>query len=93
VGHTTGASVLVAALLDALRKLHNRGVIMAWVIAAFHCRRVLPLVERRLCLDEITLKASVVSSRMASDALTTDDLLKRVKGTVVNHLGPLVMFW
>jgi hypothetical protein len=77
-----GASVLAAILLDALRKLHNRGVITAWVIAAFHCRRVLPLVERRLRLDEMMLEASMESSRMALDALTTNDLLKKVKGMV-----------
>jgi hypothetical protein len=32
--------------------------------------------------DEMTLEASLESSRMAPTTLTTDDLLKRVKGTV-----------
>jgi hypothetical protein len=50
--------------------------------AAFHRKRVLALVERRLRLDKMTLEASVESSRMASTALSTDDLLRWVKGTV-----------
>jgi hypothetical protein len=54
---------------------------------------VLPLVERRLCLDEMTPEASVEISRMASATLTTDDLLKRVKGTVgkVDYTAPVPM--
>jgi hypothetical protein len=39
--------------LDALRKLHDRGLTTARVVAVFHRRRVLPLVERRLRLDEM----------------------------------------
>jgi hypothetical protein len=43
---------------------------------------VLPLADRRLCLDEMTPDASVESSWMASDALSTNELLRQVKGTV-----------
>jgi hypothetical protein len=49
---------------------------------AFHRRRVLPLTNRWLRLDEMTYEASVESSRMASAALPTDELLQWVKGTV-----------
>jgi hypothetical protein len=52
------------------------------VATVFHRRRVLPLTERRLCLDEMRLNASMESSSMASTALSTDELLWRVKGTV-----------
>jgi hypothetical protein len=54
----------------------------ARVVVAFHRRRVLPLNERRLHLDDMTLEASVESSRMASAALSNDELLRRVKGMV-----------
>lgn len=40
------------------------------------------MVERRVRLDEMTPKASMESSRMALAALSTDELLRRVKGTV-----------
>jgi hypothetical protein len=71
-------------LLDALRRLQDRRFTIARVAAAFHCRRVLTLAERRLCLDEITTEASVESSRMASTALSIGKLLRRVKGMVGN---------
>jgi hypothetical protein len=68
--------------LKSLRKLWDRGPTVAGVIAAFHKQRVLPLADHRLCLDEMSHEASVESSRMASDALSTDELLWRMKGTV-----------
>jgi hypothetical protein len=79
---TTGALGPAAALLDALRKLRDRGLTLVEVVAAFHRRRVLSLVERHLGLDKMTHEDSMESSRMALAALTTDDLLKRVKGMV-----------
>jgi hypothetical protein len=69
-------------LLDALRRLWDHGLTAAGVVAAFHQRRVLSLTDRRLRLDEMTPEASVESSRMASIAFPTDELLRRVKGTV-----------
>jgi hypothetical protein len=54
----------------------------AGVVAAFHRRRVLPLVERRLRLHEMKPEAEVESSRMPSATLPTDDLLKQVTVTV-----------
>jgi hypothetical protein len=42
---------------------------------AFHRRRVLPLDDRRLRLNEMTPEASVESSWMALAALPTDKLL------------------
>jgi hypothetical protein len=43
---------------------------------------VLPLAERRLRLDKMMHEALVENSRMASATLTTNDLLKWVKGMV-----------
>ena len=48
--------------LEALRKLWDRGPTTTGVVAAFHRRRVLPLADRRLYLDEMTPEASVESS-------------------------------
>jgi hypothetical protein len=69
-------------LLEALRKLWDRGLTAAGVVASFHRWRVLPLVERRLRLCKMTPEAELESSRMSSVTLTTDDLMRRVKGTV-----------
>jgi hypothetical protein len=43
---------------------------------------VLLLVEWHLCLDEMTPEAYVESSRMTLAALSIDEVVKRVKGTV-----------
>jgi hypothetical protein len=48
------------------------------VIAAIHCRRVLPLAERRLPLWEMTPEADLEGSRMSSDPLPFDVLHGRV---------------
>jgi hypothetical protein len=61
--------------LDALRRLWEHGLTAVGVIAAFHQRRALPLIEHQLRLDEMTLDGSMESSRMASAALSTDELL------------------
>lgn len=39
-------------------------------------------MERRLRLDEMTPEASMESSRMALAALSTNELLKRIKGAM-----------
>jgi hypothetical protein len=65
-------------MLDALQRLRNRGLTATGVIATFHHRRVLPLVEWWLRLHEMMLEAKVESSRMLSATLTIDDLIKRV---------------
>jgi hypothetical protein len=69
-------------LLDALQWLRDYGFTAAKVVTAFDRGRVLPLTECQLRLDEMTPKASVESSRMSSAALSTDELLRWVKGTV-----------
>jgi hypothetical protein len=70
------------SLLDALRWLQDHGLTAAEVIATFHRRRLLPLTGRQLRLDDMTPEASVESSRMASVALPTNELLRWVKGTM-----------
>jgi hypothetical protein len=61
--------------LDALRRLRDRRLTATGVVAAFHRRRMLLLIERQLRLDEMTAVASLESSLMASVAHSTDELL------------------
>lgn len=74
-------------------RLRDCGLTAAGVVAAFHQTRVLPLVERWLRLDEMTSGASVESSWMASAALSTDKLLRRVKAMVgkADYTAPVLM--
>jgi hypothetical protein len=46
------------------------------VAAAFHHRRVLPLTQRRLRLDEMTPEASFVGSRMSHESLSLDEVAR-----------------
>jgi hypothetical protein len=65
-------------LLKALEALRKGGLNAAGVIAAIHCRRVLPLGERRLRLWEMTPEADLEGSRMSLDPLPIDVLHGRV---------------
>jgi hypothetical protein len=56
-------------LLNALRRLRQRGLMAGMVAAAFHHRRVLPLTQRRLQLDEMMSEASLEGSRMSHESL------------------------
>jgi hypothetical protein len=58
-------------LLDVLRRLHQHGLTAGMVAAVFHRRRVLPLTQRRLWLDEMTPEASLEGSRMSHESLST----------------------
>jgi hypothetical protein len=65
-------------LFKALEVLRKGGLTAAGVIAAIHRWRVLPLVERRLLLWEMTPEADLEGSRMSSDPLPVDVLHGRV---------------
>jgi hypothetical protein len=69
-------------ILQALQKLRDAGLTATGVVAAIHCRRVLPLAERRLRLAEMRPRVDLEDSRMSSTSLSADDLLKRVTNTV-----------
>jgi hypothetical protein len=56
-------------LLDTLRRLHQHGLTAGMVAAAFHRWRVLPLMQRRLRLDEMTPEVSLEGSRMSHESL------------------------
>jgi hypothetical protein len=69
-------------LLEALQRLRDGGLTAAGVVAAFHRRRVLPLAEQRLPLSEMKPGIDLEGSQMSSASLSTDDLRRRVAGTV-----------
>jgi hypothetical protein len=69
-------------LLKALEKLREGGLTAAGVVAAIHRRRVLPLMERRLPLWEMTPGVDLEGLQMSSDPLPADDLRRWVAGTV-----------
>jgi hypothetical protein len=69
-------------LLKALEELRGKGLTAAGVVAAIHCRRVLPLTERRLPLWEMTSGVDLKGLQMSSDPLPTDDLHRWVADTV-----------
>jgi hypothetical protein len=52
------------------------------VAAAFHHRRVLPLTQRRLRLDEMTPEASLEGSRMSYESLSLDEVARRARWMV-----------
>jgi hypothetical protein len=69
-------------ILCALQKLQAKGLTAAGVVAPIHRRRVLPLAERQLRLSEMKPGVDLEGSRMSSTPLSTDDLLRRIAGTV-----------
>jgi hypothetical protein len=69
-------------LLKALEELREGGLTAAGVVAAIHRWRVLPLMERRLPLWEMTPGVDLEGLQMSSDALPADDLRRWVVGTV-----------
>jgi hypothetical protein len=64
-------------LLDALRRLCQRGLTVGMVAIAFHRRRVLPLMQRRLRIDEMTSGVSLEGSRMSHETLSLDEVARR----------------
>jgi hypothetical protein len=50
---------------------------MGMVAAAFHHRRVLPLMKRRLRIDEMTPDISLEGSWMSHETLPLDEVARR----------------
>jgi hypothetical protein len=64
------------SLLDALRRLHQRGLTAGMVAAAFYCRRVLPLMQRRLQINKMTPDALLEGSQMSHETLPLDEVAR-----------------
>jgi hypothetical protein len=52
------------------------------VAAAFHCRRVLPLMQRRLQIDEMTPSIPLEGSQMSHETLPLDEVARRAQWLV-----------
>jgi hypothetical protein len=52
------------------------------VVVAFHRRRVLPLMQRRLRIDEMMSKALLEGSRMSHESLPLDEVARRARWMV-----------
>jgi hypothetical protein len=81
-GATRGKQEKLQPLLEALQRLRYGGLTATGVVAAIHCRRVLPLAERRLPLSKMKPGVDLEGSRMSSASLSADDLRRRVTCTV-----------
>jgi hypothetical protein len=64
-------------LLEALRRLRQPGLTAGMVATAFHRRRVLPLMQRRLRIDEMTPEVLLEGSRMSHETLPLDEVARR----------------
>ena len=78
---------------DALRHLAKKGLRAATVIANFHRQRVLPLMERKLAIFQLTSKASVEGSRMSAEDLPHGIATARAKSAVTNFPSDPADLW
>jgi hypothetical protein len=69
-------------LLNALWRLRQRGLMAGMVAAVFHHRRVMPLTQRRLRLDQMTPEAPLEGSRMSHESLPLDEVAQRARRMV-----------
>jgi hypothetical protein len=69
-------------LLDVLRRFRQRGLTAGMVAAAFHHRRVLPLMQHRLQIDEMTSEALLEESQMSHESLPLDEVVRRARWMV-----------
>jgi hypothetical protein len=66
-------------LLDARRRLQQRGLTAGMVAAVFHRRRVLPLMQRRLRIDEMMTDVSLEGSQMSHETLPLDEVARHAR--------------
>jgi len=78
---------------DVLRRLANKGLTAAIVVANFHQRRVLPLMERRLPLFKMTEAAPSEGSRMMAELLSREIATQRAGRTVAPPPSGLGDLW
>jgi hypothetical protein len=77
------------SLLAALRSLAARGLIAATVLAFLHHQRIVPLMERPLCVFKMTETADPVAlarSRMLPSPLQREYALTRARSAVDTRL-------
>ena len=78
---------------NALQHLVKRGLTAAAIIANFHRQRVIPLMERKLPIFELTSKAVAVGSRMSSVLLPLDAAAQRARSAVARFSSDPADLW
>ena len=69
-------------LLEGLERLRSRCLTAAVVVAAFHHRRVLPLMALWRCLFEMRPDEPIEGIWMSASTLSDGEILRRVRETV-----------
>ena len=69
-------------LLEGLARLRGHGLTAAVVVAAFHRRRVLPLMARRRRLFEMKPGEPIEGTQMSSSTFSDEEILRQVGETV-----------
>ena len=73
-------------LLEGLERLRGHGLMAAMVVAAFHRRRVLPLMAQRRRLFDMRPDEPIEGIQMSATALSDEVVLRRVRETVDGKL-------
>ena len=71
-----GGQPKLQPLLEGLQRLQDRHLTVVVVVAAFHSRRVLPLMARRRRLLEMRPDDSIVGIRLSASALSDEEILR-----------------
>jgi hypothetical protein len=80
-------------LRECIRILRQEGVDAAAVVAAFHRRRLLPLMDRPLYMWEMRSSADLHGTRMSSGTLSGEALMRRIRdalGTNAPEVPPAI---
>ena len=78
---------------DVLQCLADKGLTVAIVIAHFHRRRVLPLMERKLPLFQMMEDAPSEGTRAMEELLSREFAMQRAVRTVSQPVGGLGDLW
>ena len=78
---------------DALQRLAGKGLTAAIVIANFHRRRVLPLMERKLPLFQMTGDAPYEGTRMVEEFLSDSVSAQQAGRAVSQPPSDLTDYW
>ena len=70
--------------ISALQYLAKKGLTAPAFIANFHRQRVIPLMERRLGIFELTPEAAAEGSRMSSELLSLEAATQRAKSVLAH---------
>ena len=79
--------------IEALQYFAKKGLTVAAVIANFHRQRVIPLMERRLAIFEMTPEAATEGSRISSGLLPLDAAAQRAKSAVAHFPSDSEDLW